>query len=63
VAALAGALERPGAGCVLDYGAVAEFFGAQAPAVAYLGALVGYLAAVHLLTYGALLLLARKERR
>jgi hypothetical protein len=53
----------PGKGCVVNLDAVLDYFDVRHSAVVYIAILMLYLGVMHVLTYGALLLLAKKERR
>jgi hypothetical protein len=56
-------LTNPGADCITDAGAVLEYFNFGRGFRATLGILVGYLLITHILTYTAMVVVARKERR
>ena len=57
-------LADPGAECVVRGDAVMEYFGYQQASFGHaVGVLLGYLGVVHLLTYAAVVLAARRERR
>jgi hypothetical protein len=56
-------LARPGPDCVADAGAVLEYLGFSRGFRSTLTILVGYWLVAHVLTYLALLRVARKERR
>jgi hypothetical protein len=57
------ALTQPGPDCVLDLGAVLEYFDVRQPMWVYGLSLAAYLLILHGLTFWALMALARKERR
>ncbi|KIY92062.1 hypothetical protein MNEG_15902 [Monoraphidium neglectum] len=61
--AVQAALAAPGPDCVTEAGAVLDFFTFNRGFSATLAILVGYWLVTHVLTYLALLLVARKERR
>jgi hypothetical protein len=54
---------RAGTGCVVDLEAVLDYFDVTLSAGSYIAVLALYLWVMHVITYGALLLLARRERR
>jgi hypothetical protein len=54
---------RPNKACVIDMEAVLDYFGISMAPASYLSILVLYLWVMHVITYAALLFLARKERR
>jgi hypothetical protein len=56
-------LTNPGADCLVNPGAVLEYYSATAPAVVDLAALLGYLVILHIATFVGLVVLAKKERR
>ncbi len=56
-------LKSPGADCQINPVAVMNFFSIQWPWHSYLGALLVYLGVLHALSFGALLLARRQERR
>jgi hypothetical protein len=56
-------LTNPGADCLVNPGAVLEYYAATAPAFVDLAALLGYLVILHIATFVALVILAKKERR
>jgi len=56
-------LRSPGADCKIDPKAVLGFFSITWPWHSYVGALLVYLAVLHILTYVAILILHRQERR
>lgn len=51
------------AGCVVNSDAVAQYFGFSRSFGVTLGVLVGYLGVLHVVTFVAMLLIARKEAR
>ena len=57
------AITRPGADCVADAAAVLEYFQFGRGTRATLGVLGGYLLVTHVVTYAAMLVVARRERR
>ncbi|KAI8467922.1 MAG: hypothetical protein J3K34DRAFT_523385 [Monoraphidium minutum] len=56
-------LTSPGEGCVINLGAVLDYFNIFKPIWMIVVILAGYLGVLHLLTFGAYLLVGRKERR
>lgn len=54
---------HPGAGCVVSLDAVLGYFGVTHAVASYAGWMVAYLVVMHVITYCALLLLAKRERR
>lgn len=60
---LFGRYMRNGAGCVFDPSETLEHYNAKRPYWANAGVLFVYLFVMHVLTYGAMLITARRERR
>ncbi|KAL6756257.1 ABC-2 type transporter-domain-containing protein [Haematococcus lacustris] len=56
-------LNNPGASCELRGDALLQYFNLTRPFAATLGIMLGYLLVMHILTYLALVLVSRKERR
>ena len=56
-------LSEPGPDCVADAGAVLDYFNFGRSVSATLGILLGYWLITHLLTYTAMVVVARRERR
>ncbi|GBF93870.1 ABC transporter G family [Raphidocelis subcapitata] len=54
---------RAGSGCVVDLEAVLDYFDVRLSMVSYIAVLALYLWVMHVITYAALLLLAKRERR
>lgn len=57
------ALTRPGEDCVANMDAVLQYYSFARPFSTTVAILIGYWSAVHMLTYAAMLLVARRERR
>jgi len=54
---------QPGKNCVVSLDAVLDYFDVRHSAAVYIAILCLYLGVMHLITYGALIVLAKKERR